>query len=100
MIPYPDETWTQYADRYREGWSAKRDKLRMGTSAMGGGKKRLDISRDDEDYFHVDSETEHFYIGSWITGFGFFDVAFPKATSRPLTDEEFEWFLDNPVTLG
>ena len=28
------------------------------------------------------------WVGSWITGMGYFDVRFPKSTTRPLTQEE------------
>jgi hypothetical protein len=30
------------------------------------------------------------YIGMWVTGFGFFDVRFPKETTRELTKEEIK----------
>ena len=41
-----------------------------------------------ENMFHAGRETEKFYVGAWHTGFGFFDVLFPKETSRPLTENE------------
>jgi hypothetical protein len=95
----PNETAEQYAQRYREGWSKHRECLFMGTTAM---HKLGDLSRDNPDYFIIDEEGEHtedYYVGSWVTGFGFVNVKFPKTTSRPVTDEEWEWFLDNPVVL-
>lgn len=100
MMPYPTETWEEYAVRYREGWLPMRDNLMMGTVAWGGPKAtEYDISRDEPDYFAAWSETDENYVGNWITGFGFFDVRFPKDTSRPVTDEEWEWFLSNPVAI-
>lgn len=95
----PDETWDQFKARYRDGWSKNRDKLMMGTTATSGGVSAWDISRDEEDFFVAWEETDDNYIGNWITGFGFINVKFPKATSRPVTDEEFEWFVEHPVTM-
>lgn len=43
-----------------------------------------------ENMFHASKETEKFYVGAWHTGFGFFDVLFPKETSRPLTENELK----------
>lgn len=59
----------------------------MGTTAY---HQLGNISRDEEDLFKVKEETDGFYIGSWVTGFGFFGVLFPKSTSRSLTEEEIE----------
>jgi len=47
-----------------------------------------DISRTAPDICVVRDEDEHNYIGSWVTGFGFVGVKFPKSTTRELTDEE------------
>lgn len=38
----------------------------------------------------IDSEDEENYIGAWVTGIGFFDVKFPKKTTRALTESEIE----------
>lgn len=95
----PDETWDEYRARYREGWADQRHRLFMGTVALGGGKEKHDLSRDEEDYFVVDEELDNFYLGRWVTGLGFFNVAFPKATSRPVTDDEWEFFLNSPVAI-
>ena len=100
MMPLPSETWEQYAVRWRAAVTPLRNELRMGTVAWGGPKAtEYDISRDDPDYFWVDDVDDENYIGRWVTGFGFFGVRFPKETSRELTDEEFEWFCANPVSL-
>lgn len=100
MNPYPYESVKDYAARYRREWSKHRQCLYIGTTAL---HKVGDISRDEPDYFVLnkeDNETDEYYIGSWVTGFGFINVKFPKETSRPVTDEEFEWFLDNPTAMA
>lgn len=43
-----------------------------------------------ENMFHASKETDDYYIGAWHTGFGFFNVLFPKETSRPLTENELK----------
>lgn len=47
-----------------------------------------DISSDGPDICFIYNETKDFYIGNWIFGFGFFDVLYPKETTRTLTEEE------------
>jgi hypothetical protein len=100
MLQAPGESWDEYAKRYREGWSPHRDRILIGTTAI---HKLGDISRDEPDYFMIDETADQSgedYIGNWVTGFGFIHVRFPKATSRPVTDAEWEWFLDNPVVMA
>jgi len=62
-------------------------KYMMATTAI---HKLGDISSDEPDLCRVSEETETDYIGSWVTGFGFFGVKFPKETTRELTAEEIE----------
>lgn len=72
-------------------------RVMMGTTAihlMG------DISRDKPDYFYVDSEDDENYYGAWLTGFGFIEVRFPKATSREMTDAEREWLSRHRVVIS
>jgi hypothetical protein len=38
----------------------------------------------------LDSYDEENYYGSWVTGIGFFNVRFPKETTRSLTEEELK----------
>lgn len=64
-------------------------KYMMATTAIA---KIGDISRDEPDICRIDREEGDDYIGAWVTGFGFFDVRFPKATTRELTDAEFEHY--------
>ena len=59
-----------------------------------------DISRDEEDICHIESEDGDSYIGSWVTGFGFFNVRFPKATTRDLTDAEIDEFDGKLVQIS
>lgn len=49
-----------------------------------------DISRPDGDLALISDEDKSDWIGSWMTGFGFINVRFPKETTRDLTDEEVE----------
>lgn len=44
-------------------------------------------------------ETEEFYIGKWNRGMYFFDVLFPKKTTRRLTKEEIEKFKKDSLFL-
>ena len=50
------------------------------------------------EYFYAQKETEHYYIGSWAEGFGFFNVVYPKNTTRELTQEELEYY--NTLRFG
>jgi hypothetical protein len=61
------------------------DHYMMATRAM---HKLGDISRDDPDLCIVDGEDGDDYIGVWVTGAGYIDVRFPKATTRELTEAE------------
>ena len=68
--------------------------LRMGTVAH----HRLgDISRDEPDVFIARETWPEDYVGEWLTGFGFVNVRFPKATSRELTADELDWLAAHPV---
>lgn len=53
---------------------------------------QAEISREDPDYCWIDGETENGdFLGSWVTGYGFIEVMFPKETTRPLTSTELDW---------
>ncbi len=49
-----------------------------------------DLSEDEPTLCFVDGEEGDYYTGSWVEGFGFFNVKFPKATTRELTEEEIK----------
>jgi hypothetical protein len=59
-----------------------------------------DISRDTPDLCYVNKEDEENYIGSWVTGMGFIDVKFPKATTRELTQEEIDYYNGRSVSIN
>lgn len=59
-----------------------------------------DISRDEPDLFFARYETEKYWVGSWVTGFGFFNVCFPKSTSRELTDEEIDYYNEKEFRIN
>lgn len=59
-----------------------------------------DISSDEPDLCYVYSEEGDDYVGRWATGLGFFNVKFPKATTRDLTDEEYEKFSKQHIGMS
>jgi len=76
---------------------AKIDKYMMATKAV---HKMGDISRDEPDLCHVHEEALDHYIGSWVTGYGFINVKFPKETTRDLTPEEIKKYNKMRVQLS
>ncbi len=50
--------------------------------------KMGDISRPDGDYAWVNEADDNNYYGQWLSGLGYIDVKFPKATSTVVTKEE------------
>jgi hypothetical protein len=69
----------------------------MGTNAY---HQLGDISSDNFDLFVASKETTDNWIGSWVTGFGFFNVVFPKSTSRDLTPEEIEEYNKTYIRIN
>lgn len=59
-----------------------------------------DISSDKPDLCVVHSETENYYIGSWVTGLGFFNVHFPKSSTRELTESEVEYYENLSLSMN
>ena len=49
-----------------------------------------EISRSEPDLCVISKEDADNYYGSWVTGFGFIEVRFPKKTTRALTAEDVE----------
>jgi hypothetical protein len=47
-----------------------------------------DISRETPDLCTINREDKNNYYGAWKSGLGFYDVRFPKETTRDLTQEE------------
>ena len=52
--------------------------------------KMGELSRDKADLCIVGTETDEYVIGNWVTGFGFFNVCFPRDTTRELMEDEIE----------
>lgn len=73
------------------------DQYMMATTAM---HMMGNISRDEPDLCRVTKESDTDYYGMWVTGMGFFNVRFPKKTTRALTIEEIEKFNDTYVQLA
>ena len=51
-----------------------------------------DISRDEPDLAIIYGEAGEDYIGEWVTGVGFVNVRFPKATTRSLNAKEIAYY--------
>ena len=69
----------------------------MATKAI---HKLGDISSDTPDICQISQETETHYIGSWVFGFGFFGVEFPKETTRELNEEDIQKYNGLGMALG
>lgn len=69
----------------------------MGTKAY---HQLGDISRDEYDLFSAKGETQKYWVGMWTTGFGFFNVLFPKETSRELTKDEVEKYNNTYIQIN
>ena len=69
----------------------------MGTKAY---HQLGDISRDEYDLFCTTAATEKYWVGMWVEGFGFFNVLFPKETSRELTKDEFEKYNNAYIQIN
>jgi len=59
-----------------------------------------DISSDDPDLAQIFRQDKENYIGNWVFGFGFINVKFPKATTRPLTESEKDHFAKGGLEMG
>lgn len=53
-----------------------------------------------ENLCYISGEDDENYIGSWVLGFGFFNVKFPKETTRKLTQEEIDFFNTQSVRIN
>lgn len=51
-----------------------------------------EISSSEPDICVIHKEDADHYIGNWVTGLGFINVKFPKATTRELTPDEVKVF--------
>jgi hypothetical protein len=59
-----------------------------------------EISREKGDLCRLYGETDQYYVGTWVTGFGFFDVLFPKENTRELTPEEVTYWNARSVQIA
>lgn len=73
------------------------DKYMMATTAI---HMLGDISRDEPDLCRVSEEHDDYYIGMWVTGYGFFGIKFPKESTRDLTDSEVKEYNTTSVHHG
>ena len=71
------------------------------THKLGDLSRALDVEgMYMENLCRVTKESETDYYGMWITGMGFFDVKFPKETTRELTQEEIDFFNTKRVRIN
>lgn len=59
-----------------------------------------DISSSEPDLCFVYNESDTNYYGLWVSGFGFFDVVFPKSTTRELTPNEINEYSKQGFQIG
>ena len=48
----------------------------------------------------VYKEIKGYWVGSWVTGMGFFNVCFPKDTTRELNEKEVKYFSKMYVQIA
>lgn len=59
-----------------------------------------DISREEPELCLVYNQDGEDWIGQWVEGLGFFDVRFPKASTRDLTEEEKRLYHKRRLVVG
>lgn len=55
---------------------------------LGSLSRPYDANHPEDNLCDISGETGDYYVGMWVTGIGFFNVLFPKATTRELTPDE------------
>jgi hypothetical protein len=73
------------------------DRYMMATRALHG---LGDLSRPEPSLALIYGEDADNWIGEWVTGLGYVNVAFPKATTRELTADERQQFHGRLVEAG
>ena len=58
-----------------------------------------DLSSKNPDLAVVYEDRGDFWVGNWVTGFGFINVWFPKSTSRELSWIEKKWLETKEVHI-
>jgi len=82
----------------------KIDKYMIATKAthkLGDLSREMDSTLEHlENLCRVTKEDDENYYGMWTTGMGFFDVKFPKETTRELTQEEIDFCNTKSVAIN
>ena len=73
------------------------DKHMMGTVAL---HQLGDISSDEPDICVIYGDDGDYWVGQWIYGYGFFNVRYPKETTRELTEEEYNKYNDRGLAIN
>jgi hypothetical protein len=69
----------------------------MATKAI---HKLGDISREKPDICVIFDEDTDNFIGKWVMGLGYFNVRFPKKTTRELTEKEKKHYHGMTIQVG
>jgi hypothetical protein len=59
-----------------------------------------DLSRPEPNLALITGEDDEHWIGSWVEGLGYFNVRFPKATTRGLSPAELEQYDGHFLDVG
>ncbi len=69
----------------------------MGTKAY---HQLGEVSRASPDICYVEKLQSGHYYGSWVTGYGFFNVKFPVETTRELTEMEIVYYRNHNYQIS
>jgi len=71
------------------------------THQLGDLTRELDVEGQlMENLCRISKEDDENYYGMWTTGMGFFNVEFPKDSTRELTQEEIDFFNTKSVQIS
>ncbi len=88
----------QYAYNEKEIMFLKTSKYMMATKAMHG--HHGDLSREKPDICTIVKQDEENFYGMWLTGPGYFNILFPKETTRELTPKENEYWNKRSIQIN
>jgi hypothetical protein len=78
------------------------DKYPKHMMATKANHKMGDLSREEPQLVIIGRENPETgeYVGNWVSGFGFFDVHFPKETTRELSRAEVLYYEGRDLRIG
>jgi hypothetical protein len=75
-------------------------KYMMATECIYKADPESPFKSNEPDLCSIYNEDGDYWIGCWVTGLGFFDVKFPKTTTRELTQEEIEYYNKKSIRIN